>query len=169
MKSTKSKENMLSMRGFLFCLRSAIISTHYLFPTCKLFFRLNARMFESKAETYKRIEATNQILHKQKSDYWRQETQRRKFQVVTDSRSAFYTTAMDELTDNLLTNKPFIDSSLRQNAYGAVFFVALKDLTLYAVFKTESSDFNYVPLFDAPIKLLDNSKIMVTSFVLLLL
>ena len=126
-------------------------------------------MFESKAKTYSRIEATKESLRKEKAEYWRQEKQRRKFHFVTDTHSVFYTTAMDALEAKLLANTDFISSEIRNNAYGEVFFVALKDLTLYAVFKTENSDFSYSPLFDAPIKLTDNSKIMVSSFSLLLL
>ena len=125
-------------------------------------------MFEPKAKTYSRIEATKETLWKEKAEYWRQEKQRRKFHVVTDTQSVFYTTAMDDLKANLLVNTAFIESEIRNNAYGEVFFVALKDLTLYAVFKTENSDFSYSPLFDTPIKLKDNSKIMVSLFFLLL-
>ena len=125
-------------------------------------FRLNSRLFEKQEEKDKRVNATEKIFAERSANWWREERKRRKFNVITDLSSDFYSVAMDTLERDLLADKPFMESSVRRNYYGEVFFLAQMDHTLYAVSKSDSSDFCYVSLFDSPIKLADNSKIMVS-------
>ena len=133
-----------------------------------IYFRLNAKLFEERWQRDERIKVNKEILAKNRSNWWRQEKQRRKFDVIDTSQSTFYAAAMDTLTENLFAGKLFIESSIRRNSYGEVFFVALKDRTVYAVSKSDDSNFCYGPLFETAIRMSDNSKIMVLFFIILI-